>query len=386
MDYRSIPLIGLLLSLIISCKPQKDNPPGEVHTPQQVVESEQHRFIIDTLARDLQVPWSIDWLPDGRMLISERNTGQIHLFEPETGFQKALPALPDVYRKGDGGLLDLKVHPDFIQNEWIYLAYSTSRPDSSSTTVVERIRLSGDTLGERERLFTAFPYYRSESHYGCRLLLTDGFLFITIGDRYRRDSAQYLSTHNGKVLRLYEDGSIPADNPFLSEPGAQPEIWSYGHRNPQGMAQHPISQEIWIHEHGPKGGDEINIVRPGRNYGWPLITYGEEYEGGPVGKGLQSQAGMEQPLYYYKPSIAPSDMLFYSGKAFPEWRGDLFIGAMALRHLNRLETQGNEIVHEERLLDGLDRIRSVSEGPEGFLYLGTDSGFLLCIKPARFFW
>jgi len=219
-------------------------------------------------------------------------------------------------------------------------------------------------------------------HYGCRLLLRDGFLFISMGDRLTRDSAQNLSTHNGKIIRLHEDGRLPADNPFLSTPQARPEIWSYGHRNQQGMDFHPQTGELWIHEHGPKGGDEINIVRPGRNYGWPIITYGEEYEGGPVGKGLTQQEGMEQPVYYYVPSIAPSGMTFYTGEAFAAWKGDIFLGAMAGRHLNRLVIEGNEVIEEERLLEDLHwRIRCVKQGPDGALYIAVDQGMIVRLRP-----
>lgn len=369
--------------LLLSCEPSdraKIQPKTSEDIP--IYDSHDQPFIIDTLATGLQVPWAIDWLPNGKAILSERKNAQLKIMDPADRSLKPIKGLPDIYQKVDGGMLDIKVHPKFTNNQWLYFAYSVSRPDSSSTTVVDRARLEGDSLVQRQRLFTALPYYKSDNHYGCRLLLTDGYLFISVGDRFRRDSAQTLRTHNGKIIRLYEDGRIPGDNPFVSVPAARPEIWSFGHRNPQGMALHPVSGEVWINEHGPKGGDEINIVRSGRNYGWPVITYGSEYAGGQIGEGLQQKTGMEQPLYFYKPSIAPSDMLFYTGRVFPNWKGDLFIGALALRHLNRLQLDGEEVVREERLLNGLDRIRCISQGPDDLIYLGLDPGLILRLKPA----
>lgn len=381
MQKISISILLFCFTLCQACWSPERPVQEETTTDVPIFNSQEHSFTIDTLADNLLIPWAIDWLPDDRAIISERKNKQVKILDPLTRSLIPVKGLPEIYQKGDGGMLDIKVHPNFSDNHWLYFAYSVLRPDSSSTTVVDRARLTGDSLEERQRLFTALPYYKSDNHYGCRLLLTNNYLFISIGDRFRRDSAQTLRTHNGKILRLFEDGRVPADNPFISVPAARPEIWSIGHRNPQGMARHPVSGEIWIHEHGPKGGDEINIVRSGRNYGWPVITFGEEYAGGPVGKGLQQMPGMEAPLYYYKPSIAPSDMLFYSGQAFPQWTGDLFLGALALRHLNRLRLDGEEVIAEERILDGLDRVRCISQGPDDLIYLGLDSGFILRLKP-----
>jgi len=208
------------------------------------------------------------------------------------------------------------------------------------------------------------------------MVLQDGYLYVTMGDRYDlMDSAQYLSNHLGKVLRIHEDGRVPKDNPFTDQKGALPEIWSYGHRNPQGLTVHPETGTLWEHEHGPKGGDEINIIEPGKNYGWPVITHGIDYDDTPIGNGITHQKGMEQPLHYYVPSIAPSGMLFYQGKKYPNWNGNLFIGAMAKTHLNRLVIKDNRVVHEERLLKEFGRrIRSIQQGPAGYLYIGVDGG------------
>jgi aldose sugar dehydrogenase len=251
--------------------------------------------------------------------------------------------------------------------------------------VVERAKLEGKNLVSRQVLFTTHPFFTNGAHYGSRLALKDGYLYITIGERYSlKDSAQTLGNHLGKVLRLKDDGSVPTDNPFVNQPGALPQIWSYGHRNPQGLAFHPITGELWEGEHGPKGGDELNLVKPGKNYGWPIITYGVDYSGEPVGAGITEKAGMEQPVHYYKPSIGPSGMVFYTGNAFPEWKGSLFQGALALTHLNRLVLEGNKVVKEERLFEQMNwRVRNVAQGPDGFLYIAVDGGMVMRIRPAR---
>lgn len=346
------------------------------------IKSEEVNFQLDTLTTDLFVPFGMDWLPDGRLLVTQRPEGKLSILNTDTGELNDVCNLPPVHTQKYVGMMDVLVHPEYEKNGWIYLAYTVGREDSTTTAAVDRARMNGNCLEDRERLFLAQPYFKTGDHYGCRLLIRDGYLFFSIGDRLMRDSAQSLSTHNGKMIRLYEDGRIPQDNPFYSTPNALPEIWSYGHRNQQGMDFHPRTGELWIHEHGPKGGDEINIVRPGRNYGWPVITYGEEYAGGPVGLGITHKTGMEQPVYYYTPSIAPSGMTFYTADAFPAWKGDLFIGAMAGRHLNRLVLEGNQVVKEERILQDYPwRVRCVKQGPDGFLYLGVDVGMIIRMRP-----
>ncbi len=375
------PLVIMVMGLALcTCQPEEEFTDPMSSIP--VIESRVSNFQLDTITTDLFVPFGMDWLPDGQMLITERPDGKLSLLDPEQGELIEVCNLPPVHQRKYVGMMDVLVDHGEEENPWIYLAYTVGRADSATTTAVDRAKLIDHCLEERERIFLAQPYYKTGDHYGCRLLLRDGFLFISMGDRLTRDSAQNLSTHNGKIIRLHEDGRLPADNPFLSTPQARPEIWSYGHRNQQGMDFHPQTGELWIHEHGPKGGDEINIVRPGRNYGWPIITYGEEYEGGPVGKGLTQQEGMEQPVYYYVPSIAPSGMTFYTGEAFAAWKGDIFLGAMAGRHLNRLVIEGNEVIEEERLLEDLHwRIRCVKQGPDGALYLAVDQGMIVCLRP-----
>jgi glucose/arabinose dehydrogenase len=351
----------------------------------QVFQSAGYRLLIDTLATELNIVFGMDWLPDGTIIFSERKRtdSSIGILNPLNGKITRVCNAPAVFSQGDGGMLDILLHPRFAENKWIYFSYSKIDEDSLSTLMVERAKLERNCLSARQVLLEIKPRLKSSSHFGNRLLLKDSFLFITMGERFiARDSAQSLSNHFGKILRIYENGSVPPDNPFDSQPGALPEIWSYGHRNPQGLAIHPRTGELGESEHGPQGGDEVNILQPGHNYGWPVITYGEEYGGGKIGAGITEKEGMEQPVYKYVPSIAPCGMMFYTGDAFPKWKGSLFLGALALRHLNRLEVENNKIVNEERLFsDQRWRVRVIKQGPDGFIYFAEDSGMILRLRP-----
>jgi len=371
--------LPLIVVLIYSCVPAPDQ--------SIAFSSQKTAFTLDTLIQDIRVPWGMDWLPDGRMLISNRGIEEnsLSIYNPENSEVSNICNVPKVYRKGDGGMLDVLVHPNYESNPYIYYCYSTMREDSSSTLRVERAMLKEDCLTNIQKIFEVYPYFPSNGHYGSRLLIEENYLFISMGERYEAlDSAQTLSNHFGKIMRIHDDGRIPLDNPFLDDLEALPEIWSYGHRNPQGMAIHPISRELWINEHGPQGGDEINLVTKGKNYGWPIITYGEEYGGGVIGEGLTEKEGMEQPLYYYTPSIAPSGMMFYTGNQFPEWKGSLFIGSMAFRHINRLSLDGKEILSEERLLEDQKwRVRVIKQGPDDLIYFGVDGGMVLRARPVK---
>lgn len=345
-------------------------------------------FVLDTILAGIKVPSSMDWLPGGTALISDRSkreNGMI-LLDIESGKITPVCNTPVVYLEGGGGIMDILVHPDYTNNGWIYFSYSIMKPDSTSTLVVDRAKLNNNCLEQNERLFEIKPYYKSDAgHFGNRLLIKDGYLFIAMGDRYyARDSAQTLSNHLGKLIRLHENGNIPGDNPFVNRPGALPEIWSYGHRNPQGMAFNTINNELWMNEHGPKGGDEINIIKPGLNYGWPVICYGIDYDGKPIGQGITKKEGMQQPKYYYTPSIGPSGMLFYSGDQFPAWKNNIFIGALALQHINRLVLFENKVVKEERLLEEQkSRIRFLKQGPDSYIYFGIDGGMILRMRPVH---
>ncbi len=366
---------GLLL-LFASCNaPQK---PEEFF----LIESDGVKLRVETVTDSIVIPFGMDFLPDGRLLVTDRAVGRMLIVNTETGEKTVLQNVPAVVGQGDGGLLDVLVHPDYENNGWIYYAYSAG-DTSSNTMVVERARLDGIKLVQQERLFTALPYYKKPLHHGTRLVLDKGYLYFGMGEKTdMKDSAQTLNNHLGKVLRIYEDGRVPEDNPFASTPNAKSEVWSYGLRNPNGLTLNPNTGELWEHEHGPKGGDEINIIKPGVNYGWPVISYGVNYDDTPVGEGITEKEGMEQPIYYYKPSIAPSGMQFYTADAIPSWKGNLFIGAMALKHLNRLVIENNKVVKEERLLtDKGWRVRSVKQGPDGFLYIGIDGGKILRIMP-----
>lgn len=348
-----------------------------------------------TIAPGLEHPWGLAFLPDGQMLVTER-PGRLRAIGRDGKVSAAISGLPAVFAQGQGGLFDVVADSDFAKNRRIYLSYaeagSAAEKDKNGLAVASA-ELSADlkSLHKLRVIFRQLPKVNSSGHFGGRLVLApDDKIFITLGDRQSRSErgkAQDLSTHHGKIVRIKRDGSLPADNPFVQRKNIRPEIWSYGHRNIQGAALHPDTGELWISEHGPQGGDEINIARAGKNYGWPVVTYGCEYGSCfSIGEGKQ-KAGMEEPLTYWVPrSIAPSGLAFYSGQAFPEWQGDLFSGALAGRALWHLGLQGNRIVSRQALLAELEeRIRDVKTGPDGFLYLLTDSdaGRLLRVEPAR---
>jgi len=339
-----------------------------------------HRLQI--LAEGLDHPWALAFLPDGSALVTERS-GRLLRIDPDDGQRQAIGGVPAVAARGQGGLLDIALHPEFTRTRWVYLSYATAT-DSGLTTAVGRGRLEGTRLTEFEELFRAQPPAEADQHFGSRLLFDRaGHLLVTVGDRRQRNWAQRLDTHAGKVLRLTADGGIPPDNPFVGQTGALPEIYSYGHRNPQGLALHPETGRVWLHEHGPRGGDEINLVVAGANYGWPLVTFGREYHGPTIGV-EPPQPGFVSPLHHWTPSIAPSGLAFYSGEGFPEWRGDLFVGALVHRHLQRLRLRGGEVIAQEKLLtDQGWRIRDVRVGPDGYLYLLTDAadGVLARLEP-----
>jgi glucose/arabinose dehydrogenase len=336
---------------------------------------------VSAVLGELQVPWGLDFLPDGTALVTER-PGRVRLADFSAGTSVVLAGAPAVAAKNQGGMLDVLVHPRYADNGWIYLCHSVGNADDENTTRVARYRLRDGALVDEQVLFSAEPWLDTVHHFGCRLRIDDaGFLFLSVGDRQERKRAQALDSHAGKIMRLHDDGRVPADNPFVGREGARPEIWSYGHRNVQGMA-FDAEGRLWAHEHGPRGGDEVNRVEPGRNYGWPVITFGREYWGPSIGEGT-AKDGMQQPALQWTPSIAPSGMLFYSGAAFPEWRGQLFSGSLVLTHLNRAAVDGGKVTEAERILAGRGlRVRDVEQDAKGLLYLLTDNGFVLKIEPA----
>jgi glucose/arabinose dehydrogenase len=350
-------------------------------------------FDVVTVAEGLEHPWSVAFLPDGRMLVTER-PGRLRIVAADGTLSEPVSGLPRVESTRQGGLLDVVLDPDFASNRLIYWSYAERRNDGTNNTAVARGRLvDGATprLEDVESIFHQEPSLDSALHFGSRLVFArDGTLFITLGDRsipQGRMQAQLMESLLGKIVRLNPDGSVPGDNPFVGVPGARPEIWSIGHRNIQAATLHPETGELWEVEHGTRGGDELNIARKGLDYGWPTIAYGIEYRGDPITGGLTQNEGMEQPIYYWDPVIAPSGMTFYTGDLFPDWRGDLFIGGLASTHLVRLEVDGARITGEERLLGDEvgDRIRDVEQGPDGALYVLTDedNGRLLKLVPRR---
>ncbi|HXF65857.1 MAG TPA: PQQ-dependent sugar dehydrogenase [Burkholderiales bacterium] len=352
----------------------------------QTVRSEEHAFRVVRIVEGLEHPWGLAFLPDGRMLVTER-PGRLRLVTPEGRLDpQPVAGLPQVAAHGQGGLLDVALHPRFAENALVYLSYS-ARGEGGIGTEVARGRLAGYRLEDVQVLFRQQPKSGGGRHFGSRLVFDrQGYLYITLGDRGEQERAQRPDDHAGSVIRLHDDGRVPKDNPFAGRAGWRPEKYTLGNRNIQGAALHPQTGLLWTHEHGPQGGDEINVIRPGVNYGWPVITYGVEYvTGRRIGEGTH-KAGMAQPLYYWVPSIAPSGMAFYAGDRFPRWRGDLFIGALREQALVRLRLDGEKVVREERLLKGvLGRIRDVRSGPDGFLYLLTDSanGVLARLEPAQ---
>lgn len=347
------------------------------------ISSQQAQFTVVEVAGGLEHPWAMTFLPEGQILVTER-PGRLRLITDEGLVPEPIAGLPDLSPVGQGGLLDIALDPEFEQTGWIYLSYSAGGFQGLGTQVA-RARWQQEQLTDLEVLFDMEPKTRGGRHFGSRFAFDPaGDLYIGLGDRGQRNRAQDLGDAAGSTLRLEPDGSVPEDNPFVDRSGALPEIFTWGNRNIQGMAVHPETGAIWTHEHGPRGGDEINILSPGVNYGWPLISYGQEYSGGPVGQGLTAAAGLAQPIYQWTPSIAPSGMAFYQGDAFPEWQGDLFVGALAGRHLARLELDGDRVVAEEQLLlNQVGRIRDVRVGPDGHLYLLTDApnGSLLRLDP-----
>lgn len=346
-----------------------------------VVGNQAQAFEIIALADNLEFPWGFDFLPDSRVLITEK-PGRLRILDTASGQHVMLEGVPEVYHKGQGGLLDVLVHPEFADNGLIYLSAAVAIDAQNNTTRVLRYRLEGNTLVDETLIFEARPALSGSIHFGSALLFdNEGYLFITMGERKRRHNAQDLSVAQGKVFRLHDDGSVPKDNPFVNRPQALPGIYSYGHRNPQGITIDRASGRIWAVEHGPQGGDEINLLSPGANFGWPVITYGEEYGGGAIGEGTHKD-GMQQPLHHYVPSIATGGVAWYNGAGLPGWNNSLFVAGLRSFSLSRVQLDGNAVVAEERLLEDFGfRIRNVKQGPDGLLYVLTENGGLHRLQP-----
>lgn len=335
---------------------------------------------VDTLYNGLQNPWGMAWLPDGRLLVNEK-AGEILVFKDGKFTGEKLSGVPAVMSGGQGGLLDIRIHPNYNENKWIYISFS--KPvKGGSTTAITRFKLEGNNIVEKQELYEAKPYLDADYHFGSRIVFDkDNFMFFSSGERGTMKKVWELDNDHGKVHRLKDDGTVPDDNPFVKTKGARPSIWSYGHRNPQGLIYDKANDRVWDIEHGPRGGDELNLVEKGKNYGWPITCYGINYDGS-VLTDKKEMEGVTNPAHYWVPSIAPCGSMIVTSDKYPEWKGNLLIGALALRHIARVQLDGTKYVKEEKLLNNVARFRNVAEGPDGFIYAVTEGpGLLLRINP-----
>ncbi|WP_228852159.1 PQQ-dependent sugar dehydrogenase [Aegicerativicinus sediminis] len=334
----------------------------------------------EKVVSDLQIPWGFVFLPDNSMLITEKDGRLIHF---KDGQKTEVSGVPEVYQRGQGGLLDIYLHPNFNTNKLLYITYSSSEGEGEGgNTALMQAKFNNNALTEQKVLYKATPNTTKGQHFGSRIVFDkDGYLYFTIGERGNRDeNPQDITRDGGKVYRLMEDGTIPTDNPFYNDANAKKAIYSYGHRNPQGMVVNPTTGKVWVHEHGPQGGDEINIVKPGANYGWPVITYGINYNGTKI-TDQTSKEGMEQPIHYWVPSIAPSGMVFITSDKYPGWKGDLLVGSLKFQYVAHCKIEGDKVVSEEKLLDLIGRVRSIEQGPDGYIYVGVENVGIVKIVP-----
>ena len=355
---------------------------------QAIRHSEKHSYRIEAVVQDgLQVPWSFDWLPDGRILLTER-IGRLRVIKDGKLLPDPVAGIPEVIERGEGGLMAVRVAPDYAESGWIYLTFSDPGAPGHAMTKIVRGKLDGNRLSAIETIFSLPKEKYQEGYvlFGSRLEFDRGYLFFTVGERGQTGDAQKLEVPNGKVHRVRPDGSVPSDNPYADTPGAWGSIWSLGHRNPQGLAINPATHEIWESEHGPRGGDELNYVVAGKNYGWPVITHGIDYDGTPISDRTAAPR-LEQPVRHWTPSLAVSPVAFYTGDQFPGWKGHLFLGSLATQKLTRFEVDGDKVIHEEEIFTHLGRVRDIRTGPDGYLYvaleqIGTASGWLVRLVPA----
>jgi len=361
------------LALSNSCAQKKEN---------QSVTPEEIPFKAALLVDNMQTPWGMAFLPDGGMLITEQAGELIHF---KDGKKTNISNVPEVYVRGQGGLLDIALHPDYKNNGWLYITYASSEGEQKGgNTALMRAKLKDNSLIEKELLYKATPNTTKGQHFGSRILFdNDKYLFFTIGERGARDeNPQDLKRDGGKIYRLHDDGRIPKDNPFVGTDGAKTAIYSYGHRNPQGLILHPKTGELWNHEHGPRGGDEINVVKKGANYGWPLVTYGINYSGTEITDKTEME-GMVPPIHYWVPSIAPSGMAYINTDAYGNWKGSLLVGSLAFQYLERLEMDGEKVVSREKLMEGIGRVRDVRQGPDGLIYVAVEGKGVYKLVPTE---
>lgn len=342
---------------------------------------------VDTVATGLTMPWASALLPNGDLLVTERG-GKLRLVHDGKLDAQEITGIPEVHYKGQGGLLDIALHPDYKTNGWIYISYSSAKKegeagdDGGANTALMRAKLKDHALTDIQQLFKAIPNVKGNVHYGGRIVFDKkGYVFLSLGERGQKENSQDLGRDQGKVVRLHEDGKIPTDNPFVKTSGARPEIWTYGHRNPQGLIINPATGVIWEHEHGPQGGDELNIIEKGKNYGWPLITFGIDYDNSIISKDT-ARAGLEQPVVYWKPSIAPCGITFLSNDKYKEWKGDLLVGSLKFMYLQHLTVKGNKVTKREIIFDKIGRVRDVRMATDGNVYVVLEnSGKVVRISP-----
>lgn len=337
-------------------------------------------YTTELVVSDINIPWGMAFLPDGSMLITEKAGELIHF---KNGTKTLVEGVPEIYVRGQGGFMDVKLHPNYETNGWIYFSYASAEGEGDGgNTAIIRAKLKDNTLVEKEVLYKASPNSKKGQHFGSRIEFdNDGYLYFSIGERGERDiNPQDITRDCGKIYRLHDDGRIPKDNPFVNSENAKPAIYSYGHRNPQGLIKNPETGDLWEHEHGPQGGDEINIIQKGKNYGWPVISYGINYDGTPF-TDITEKEGMAQPLFYWIPSIAPSGMAFVTSNKYPDWKGNILVGSLKFGYLERLVLNKEKVVKREKLLDKIGRVRDVIQAPDGYIYVAVEGKGIVKIVP-----
>jgi aldose sugar dehydrogenase len=366
-------LFLLLIISLQSCKAQEK--PNDIPLKDEV-----KNYTFETVASDIDNPWGMAWLPDGSMLVTEKSGTLYHVKDKK---KTVISNVPKVATRNQGGLLDVAVHPKYASNGWIYVTYSAEEgEEKGANTKLIRAKIENGSLTQIQELYKATPNTTKSHHFGSRIVFdNDGYLYFTVGDRGNHpENPQDITRDGGKVYRLHDDGRIPTDNPFVGQPNAKEAVYSFGHRNPQGMTKNPITGEIWTHEHGPQGGDEINIIKKAANYGWPVITYGIDYDGSTISK-LTEKEGMEQPLYYWTPSIAPSGMTFVSGDIYPNWNGHLLVGSLKFQYLELVKLKDNKVIERQKVATDIGRLRNVAQGPDGYIYMGVEGKGIIKIIP-----
>ena len=372
---KNVRLLTIFCLSLLACNAPKKEKDIAINTVQRT-------YSIEKVVENLSNPWGMTWLPDGSMLITEKSGDIIHFKE---GIKNEIKNVPEVYNRGQGGLLDIKVHPDYATNGWIYFTYASREGDGDGGhTKLSRAKLKDGALVDIEHLYKAGPNTTKGQHFGSRIELDGkGYVYFSIGERGNRDvNPQDKTRDGGKIYRLHDDGRVPEDNPFFDEADAVKAIYTYGNRNPQGMDQHPETGEIWIHEHGPKGGDEVNIVKKGANYGWPIISHGVNYSGTKF-TDITEMDGMEKSVYYWVPSIAPCGMTFVTGDKYPDWKGGLLVGSLKFNYVELLKLDGNKVIDRLKIAEDIGRVRNVAQGPDGYIYIAVEGDGIVRLMPSN---